>query len=162
MPISVRVSRSKPKARRSTEAAFEHILRDIAKEEKALFLKSDATDGWPDRYCGHGVWIEFKSLVFARSISLFSQCRPEQRATMRQLATYGDDPWVCILILHELTETEWVVFCPFAELEQNYPQQLSLDKLKAGLYTYTKEAFLKDFREWIQFNGDKGNAGQAP
>lgn len=161
MPISLRVSRSKPKARRSTEAAFEHVLRDIAKEQNALFLKSDATDGWPDRYCGHGVWIEFKSVVFARHISLFSQCRPEQRVTMRQLATYGDDPWVCILLLHEPTETEWVVFCPFMELQENYPQQMSLDKLKNAFYTYTKAEFLHGFGEWLSFNGEEGDAGQA-
>ena len=120
--------------------------------EEVLFLKSDATDGWPDRYCGNGVWIEFKSTMFARSLSLIGQLRPEQRITMRQLATYGDDPWVCILILHEPTETEWVVHCPYAELEKEYTQQLSLERLKKGLYTHTKAEFLTYFRDWIRFN----------
>ena len=157
MPNSLRVSKSKPKARRSTEASFEHVLRDIAKAENALFLKSDATDGWPDRYCGSGVWIEFKSLVFSRLISPYSYLRPEQRATMRQLVAFGDDPWVCILLLHEATETEWVIFCPFNALLEEYGQKCGLDAIKKAIYTHARADFEEYFKEWLKFN--KQDAG---
>jgi hypothetical protein len=102
----------KKKARRTTEKAFEDLFAETLAESHVFSRHmSDKFSGVPDRYVRKGVWVELKSLEYARGqVPYGAGLSKEQRIVCGDLVGAGDEVWYLALIT--TNRGQYCVFMP--------------------------------------------------
>lgn len=145
-PLTVSSKRSR--RLRVIEKPLEDDCVQVCKNAGRLCLKSDATEGWPDRYLGLGYWIEFKATAFDRHAHLHGLLRPEQHVICRALHESNENVWVAILLIDTRENKRYVWFQHYGQFAELKKQKLLRQELLEQSISY--ETFIRHmFPTWV-------------